>query len=111
MTSKNIFSKESIDYASLSKRMLIGGLIAFIVISLFIFPTETRPEWGAFWRIRPLIITPLAGVTGGACNYFIVSWFRQNYWNKIAAYVLSFLVFFVGLWMGIVLGLAGTLWN
>lgn len=111
MTSKNISSNAPIDYASLTQRMLIGGAIALLAIAFFIIPTEGKPEWGAYWKIRPFIITPLAGLTGGACNYFIVNWFRQNGWSKAIAYIISFIVFFIGLWMGIVLGLAGTLWD
>lgn len=111
MTSKSIYSNEPINYASLGKRMAIGGTIALIVIATFIFPVTPKPEWSEFWRIRPLIITPLAGITGGACNYFIVKWFSENRWNKAFAYSLSGIVFLIGLWMGIVLGLNGTLWN
>lgn len=111
MTSKNIFSKENIDFASLSKRMLIGGAIALIAIALLVLPTVGKPEWGDYWKIRPLLVTTLAGVTGGACSYFIISWFRQNGYNKILAYVLSFIVFIIGLWMGSILGMAGTLWD
>ncbi|MFT3687372.1 MAG: hypothetical protein QM783_21030 [Phycisphaerales bacterium] len=91
--------------------MAIGGIVAFVLIAAFIFPTETKPDWPEFWRIRPLIITPLAGAAGGACNYFIVGWFNQNGWNKAFAYSLSLMVFLIGLWMGIILGLDGTLWN
>lgn len=31
--------------------------------------------------------------------------------NKIAATILSVIIFIIGLWMGIVLGLDGTLWD
>lgn len=90
--------------------MLIGGFIALIVISIFVFPTEPDPSWGKFWMIRPLIITPLAGVTGGAVYHFINS---KNFegLKKILALMASILIYIIGLWMGIVLGLDGTLWN
>lgn len=111
MASKNIYSTQPIDYGSLGKRMVIGGIIAFIVIVALITPITPKPEWGDFWKVRPLLITPLAGITGGACNYFITKWFAKNGWNKAFAYSLSFMVFLIGLWMGIILGLDGTLWN
>jgi hypothetical protein len=111
MTSKNNFTVQPINHASLYKRMLIGGAIGLILISLFIFGVETKPEWGNLWRIRPLIVVPIAGATGGACNYFIVYWSKQKGLSAILAYFVSFVVFTIGLWMGIVLGLDGTLWD
>ena len=111
MTHKNNLMTQPIDFSSLSKRMIIGGVIALILIVIFLFPVTGKPEWGNLWMIRPLIVLPLAGATGGACNYFLVNLSNQNGLNKIVAYVLSFIVFIFGLWIGTVLGLAGTLWN
>jgi ribose/xylose/arabinose/galactoside ABC-type transport system permease subunit len=107
MTTKNNFPA-SINFNSLSKRMAIGGALALLLIIIFLYPTEPNPLWGKYWMIRPLIIVPLAGATGGACNYFLV-----NFKNlpKIVTYTLSFIVYVFGLWIGTVLGLAGTLWN
>src|SRR5690349_24821129 len=97
--------------SSLALRMIVGGVIGLLVISLFIFGFEPNPEWGKYWRIRPLVITPLAGAMGGLCNYFIMSFYHQFRVNKIIAMVLSALVFVIGLWLGIVLGLDGTMWD
>jgi hypothetical protein len=94
--------------ASLQKRMIIGAGIGLLVISLFVFPTEPKTEWGRFWIIRPLIVVPFAGAMGGLCNHIIVNRFGLN---KMAAWLLSGLVFLFGLWIGIVLGLDGTLWD
>jgi hypothetical protein len=58
-----------------------------------------------------LIIVPLAGTMGGFCNYFIVNFHSLVGLNKIIAMILSVIVFIVGLWLGIVLGLDGTMWN
>lgn len=97
---------------SLPKRMLIGWLIGLAVISFFVFGADcVKPEWGEFWRIRPLIITPLATAVGGACFYFIDRFGSQHGWPKAIIYSISFTVFFVGMWMGTVIGLAGTMWN
>ena len=110
MTQKNNAITQPIELSDLGKRMLIGATIALILITIFIFPAirEPKPEWENFWMVRPLIIVPLAGATGGACNYFLIHLSRMN---KILAYVLSFFIFIVGLWIGTVLGLDGTLWN
>jgi hypothetical protein len=61
--------------------------------------------------LRPLLIVPLAGAMGGLCNYFAVHFHGMVGVNKTIAMILSVIVFVVGLWMGTVLGLDGTLWN
>ncbi len=97
---------------SLVKRMLVGAGIGLLLISLFLFSTdEPNPEWGKLWMIRPLIIVPLAGAMGGLCNYFIVHFHSMVGVNKTIAMLLSVIVFIIGLWLGIVLGLDGTMWN
>jgi hypothetical protein len=96
---------------SLAKRMLVGWGIGLLVISVFVVPTVPDPAWGKFWMIRPLIITPLAGAMGGLCNYYIIRFHERVGVNKILAIIVSALVFIVGLWMGIILGLDGTLWD
>lgn len=61
--------------------------------------------------IRPLLMVPFAGAMGGLCNYFIVGRHTTIGLNKTVAVIISLLVFLAGLWMGIVLGLDGTLWD
>jgi hypothetical protein len=103
---------QSIHSASLSKCMLIGGGIALVLITAFLISAgEGNPNWPKYWMIRPLIIVPLAGATGGACYYVLDHLRYQGGWKKVLAYILSFLVYLIGLWMGTVLGLDGTWWN
>lgn len=98
--------------ASLPKRMIVGAGIGLFLISLFLLSAdEPNPAWGKFWMIRPLIIVPLAGAMGGLCNYFIVQFHTLKGFSKTLALIISLLVFVVGLWLGIVLGLDGTLWD
>lgn len=95
--------------ASLAKRMVTGAGIGLLLISIFLFSAdEPHPAWGKLWMIRPLVIVPLAGAMGGLCNYFILGFHGIN---KIAATIISVIIFFVGLWLGFVLGLDGTMWN
>jgi len=102
----------SINTASLIKHMLVGTAIALAVICFFVFSVDNpNPAWPAFWRVRPLIITPLAGAAGGACFYLIDHLLNHNGRRKALAVILGILVFIIGLWLGIVLGLDGTLWN
>jgi hypothetical protein len=97
---------------SISKRMVVGAGIGLILISLFLLSAgDPNPEWGKLWMIRPLLIVPLAGAIGGLCNYFIVHFHNQVGVNKTVAMVVSVLVFVIGLWLGIMLGLDGTMWN
>jgi hypothetical protein len=112
MTQKKDFTIQPVDLASLGIRILLGGVIALVVIATFVVPIdEPNPEWGKFWMIRPLIITPLAGAMGGLCYYFITHLYSLSGWKKVLSYILSIVIYIIGLWLGIVLGLAGTLWN
>lgn len=101
-----------INKPSLIKRMVIGALIGLTLITIFLSGTgEPNPEWGKYWWIRPIIIVPIAGAMGGAFNYFISEQDYKTDLGKILAIVISLIVFVIGLWMGSVLGLAGTYWN
>ena len=92
--------------------MLIGAMIGLMLISLFVFGVDDpKPEWGKFWMIKPLIITPLAGAMGGLFFYFMNYISSRGGINKTLAIILSIIVFIIGLWLGIVLGLNGTMWD
>ena len=106
------FATTPIQPVSLSKRMLIGGGIALVLIALFLLPIKhTKPEWGQFWMLRPFIIVPLAGAVGGAVSYYLARVGAQGGWLKPATIALSIIVYIIDLWIGTVLGLVGTLWN
>src|SRR3954470_3459952 len=92
-------------------RILIGAGIALLAISVFVFGGKANPEWGEYWMIRPLIVTPLMGAIAGACTYFM-DYLQSRYgWYRPLIVVLNIVGYVIGLWMGIVLGLAGTMWN
>ena len=96
---------------SLAKPMLIGAAIGLALISVFVFGVDNpNPEWPKLWRIRPLIVTPIAGAMGGAF-YYLMDHLTYKGLNRTVAVILSIIVFAVGLWMGTVLGLAGTMWD
>lgn len=97
---------------SLAPVMLLGAGFALLAISFFVFGVDnTPPEWGRFWMIRPLIVTPLAGAIGGAVYHFLDHLRAGGKISRNVAVVLSLVIYLVGLWMGIVLGLAGTMWD
>ena len=90
----------------------LGAALGLVLIMNFVFGEgQPDPAWGPNWRIRPLLVTPLVGAAGGAVAYatyyFLVSWG----WPRWLVGVVCGLGMLVALWMGIVLGLVGTLWN
>lgn len=98
--------------ASLSKRMLGGAAIGLLLITLFLFSAdEPNLAWGTLWMIRPLVIVTLAGAMGGLSNYFIIVFHNRVGLNKTLAIILSVIIFIIGIWLGVVLGLDGTMWN
>lgn len=112
MTQKSNLTEQSQTQLSAAKPMLIGALIGFILISLFVFGVDhPKPEWGKLWMVRPLIVVPFAGAMGGLFFSFMTYMSSRGGINKTVAFLLSFVVFIIGLWLGFVLGLDGTLWN
>lgn len=97
---------------ALVKRVLLGAIIGLAVILFFVLNVnEPHPAWGELWMIRPLLVVPLAGAGAGFISYLTDTLGKHGGWKKVAAVTLSIIVFFIALWLGIVLGLAGTLWN
>jgi hypothetical protein len=97
---------------SLATRMIIGGVIGVLVASYFFFSVDSPdPAWGKFWMIRPYLVMTFAGAMGGLCNHFILQYRWVAGINKPIAILISAVVAIVGMFMGIVLGLDGTLWN
>jgi hypothetical protein len=98
--------------APLGARMFHGGVIALVLIIIFLLGVdEPNPEWPTFWMVKPLIIVPLAGAMGGVFYYFMDLLRYEGGWKKTLAILLSLVGYLVALWMGTVLGLNGTLWD
>ncbi len=106
----NHLTTEPDQQRSLAAPMLIGAGIGLLVILFFVTSANGDHDWGRYWMIRPLIIAPMAGAMGGAFYYLMDQLSRRGL-NKTLALVLSVIVFVVGLWLGIVLGLDGTMWD
>lgn len=111
MTPKHPLTTQHVKPLAYGKAMLIGFGIALLAICTFVFGVDNpRPEWGEYWRVRPLLVTPLAGACGGAFFSFMHRLNLQGGW-KLLAVTIGMMGFVVSLWLGIVLGLAGTMWN
>lgn len=112
MTQKSNPAADPNQTLSFARPVLVGAGFALILISLFLYGAgEPNPEWGKLWMIKPLVIVPLAGATGGAFFYFMSYLSSLGRLNKSVAIILSLFVYVVGLWLGTVLGLNGTYWN
>ena len=106
------FTGYPVQSGALIKNAVTGAVIALIIISAFLISAgEANPEWGAYWRLRPLLIVPFAGAMGGAFFYFSVYFFKRQGWNTAIAAIIGIVGFIIALWLGSVIGLVGTYWH
>ncbi|MDQ3016490.1 MAG: potassium transporter KefB [Bacteroidota bacterium] len=112
MTPKNSLIELPIISMSLFKPMFIVGLIALMVIVFFVSGFDNpKPEWGELWYIKPLIITPIVGALGGVFFYLINNLRLRGKLATTIAVIISLIGYVFALWMGIILGLNGTMWD
>jgi hypothetical protein len=112
MTHTNNITVKPFNLNPFVKPALIGAGIGLLVIGIFLSGVHhPKPEWGSLWMVKPLIITPGSGAAGGVFYALMGGLRSQGAWKTVLANTISVLVFIIGLWMGIVLGLNGTLWN
>lgn len=112
MTHNEIAPEKSIFTPLLAKRMLLGAGIGLIVISVFVIGAgKGNPEWGNYWQIKPLLLTPFLGALVGLCYDVTEPLRRINGWVGRLFFVLSLFGYFAGLWVSLVLGLNGTMWD
>ncbi|RYU90838.1 potassium transporter KefB [Mucilaginibacter terrigena] len=105
-TTKPIFT------GALGKRMLTGAIIGLAIISFFVIGAgKGNPAWGDYWRVKPLLLTPFLGAMVGLCYDISEPLGRLNGWMGKVFLLLSFVGYFIGMWMSMVLGLAGTMWH
>lgn len=89
-----------------------GWLIGLGLISLLVFGiNDPDPEWGSYWRVRPLLLTPVIAGIGAGFAYLLFNRGGGSAGRKILFTVLAAAVFLFCLWVGTILGLDGTLWN
>lgn len=97
---------------TLVMRTLAGFCIALLLIVIFVSQVDNpSPEWHKTWWVRPVVITPLAGAAGGLFFHLLNSFAPAGSWKKIVLSIVGVIGFLIAMWMGFVLGLAGTLWN
>lgn len=88
-----------------------GSLTGLILISIFVFGVDNpNQEWGKYWKIKPLTLTPLlCGLGAMAANWVIR--IAPNTSAKYFYWFISIMGFLFSVWVAIVLGLNGTLWD
>lgn len=89
-----------------------GWIIGLGLIALFVFSVkEPDPLWGSYWRVRPLLLTPLIAGAGAVFAYFLYRRGLGSALHKAIFTILAAAAFLFSLWIGIILGLDGTLWD
>jgi hypothetical protein len=61
--------------------------------------------------LRPLMVTPVVSGIGGIALLLPDILGLKTPWKRILAMFGGLILFMISLWMGIILGLYGTLWN
>ena len=111
MTQRNRLMPPSSLLALAARPIYIGAAIGFVLIILYLAVSTPDPLWGKLWMIKPLLIVPVAGALGGAFYYLMDILSGVGILNRKLAVLLSLTVYIIGLFLGAVLGLDGTLWN
>lgn len=103
---KPLFSK------LLGRRMLACAIVGLLLIAFFVVAAgDGNPAWGKYWRIKPLVLTPLLCAMVGLC-YDITEPLRKIAgWRGNVLFILSIIGLLMGIWMSLILGLNGTMWD
>ncbi|MBS1660714.1 MAG: potassium transporter KefB [Bacteroidetes bacterium] len=105
-------SKSPLFTPALGKRLIAGAAIGLVLIGFFLITAgKGNPAWGDYWRVKPLLLTPALSALVGLC-YDITQPLRNlKGWQGKLFLVVSLLGYAVGIWLSLILGMAGTLWN
>ena len=110
MTQNNLIT-DVVNSGNIWKPVLWGAAIGLVLMALFLMGVEGDPAWGEYWKLRPMMVTPIAGAMGGGFFHFMDYIGREGGWKRIFCSFIGILGFIIALWLGSVLGLDGTLWN
>ncbi len=99
-----------------TKTILLNAITGYVVglgvISLFISGLDNpKPEWGKYWMIQPLVITPIFSAFGSLALLLPDFLKIISPWKRLLALLSGLFIYMLLLWTGIVLGLAGTMWD
>lgn len=109
---KNILAQYQIQSQTIVKRMLLGALIGLVVISVFVFGVQhPNPDWGKYWMLRPLIVVPIIASLSTLIFFSLNIFGFPKGWRKTVILLFSVIGYIIAFWIGVVLGLDGTLWD
>jgi len=94
------------------KAFITGSGISLLITSAYILSVQyPKASWGTYWQIRPLIVGPLIAGLGMLTTFLILKYLSSRQVSKVFAYPFAVLIFILSLWISMVLGFKGTLWN
>lgn len=65
MAQRIISSINAIGMQQIIQRMLGGTAVGLLIVTLLVFSAgHPKPEWGEWWMLRPMAITPIATAFG-----------------------------------------------
>ncbi len=106
-------AKDNLTQSLLSRRILTGAAIGLVLILVFVIPSlkNAPAEWGQYWMIRPLIVTPLFGAVAGYCNHVLDFMRKEGGSKRLLTNVLTVIIYAIVLWFGTIAGLGDTMWD
>lgn len=112
MTNQLFLNIKQVRPATIAKTMALGLILGLVIISLFVFGVNNpKQEWGTNWRMQPLILTPIVVAFGSLAFFANRIFMPQTKTAKVLLSVASIIAFIISIWLGIIIGLNGTLWN
>ena len=112
MTKQTSFKERKIFTNLLSSRMLLTGGIGLVVVSVFVIGAgKGEQAWGHYWQIKPLLLTPLLSAIIGLLYDLTEPLRKLKGIIGIVFSILSVLAVLVGIFISLVLGLNGTMWD
>ncbi len=92
--------------------LLLGAGINLIINVLFITDLDTtNSAWSPFWMVKPLTLGPLITGLGAMLAFYVVKFLINQNISKYISYFSFVAIFIISIWLGIVLGFNGTLWD
>ncbi len=97
---------------SFVKILMLGFTLGLFIATLFIYSVPfPKFSWGPNWMVKPLILVSLISAIGSIPFYYANQYDAPHPKNKILTYILSAVVLIICIWIGVVLGFKGTLWD
>lgn len=96
---------------TIATSVLFGAGLGLILITLLLAGADAPdPAWGKLWMIKPLMIVPIMGGMGGVLYFFMKKISLRGKMNRTLVLAMSVIAYIISLWVGVVVGLDGTMW-